>query len=166
MKIFTPDSFAEHLLTLVASESIAMHEGLKIIAEKIEKTAKSEIGHYNKSYGNFPAWALLTESTISDKEKLGYAPPDNPLFRTGDLQASISHTVKDFEAIIGSIDQVMFYHEFGTSKMAMRPVLGPAVYRNKKSIQAILGAAVVSGFYGIEKIHQNLGYDFKINGIE
>jgi phage gpG-like protein len=161
MTTFTPFEFSEYLLDLVVTESLALNSGLKVVAEKIEKTAKSEIGHYQKSYAKFPAWAHLSESTIAEKESLGYSPPDNPLLRTGEMRDSISNTVEGLEATIGSNDQKMVWHEFGTSKMAMRPVLGPAAFRNRNFIVKTIGYAVVSGFYGNKKIHPNLGYDFE-----
>lgn len=165
MKIFSPVGFSEHLINLIASEAIAMHEGLKVVAKAIEKTAKNEIGKYQSAVGQFPKWAELEESTIAEKERLGYAPPDNPLLRTGSLRDSISNQVRGFEAVIGSTSQVMVYHEFGTSRMAMRPVIGPAAFRNKKKIQKILGSAVVAGFYGEgNRINEKLGYDFETVG--
>lgn len=162
MKTFSPVDFSKHLLLLVAGEALAMHKGLEIIAKSIEKTAKSEIGRYQKSVGPFPKWADLMPDTVTEKEKLGYAPPDNPLLRTGELRDSIGHQVEGLEAVIGSTSQLMVYHEFGTSRMAMRPVLGPAAFRNKKLIQSVLGRAVVAGFYGNNlKIHESLGYEFE-----
>jgi hypothetical protein len=53
----------------------------------------------------------------------------------------------------------MFYHEFGTLKMPARPVLGPAVLRNKEYIRRVLGAATVGGLIGGIGIHKALGYD-------
>lgn len=161
---YSPAEFAEKLLGIVAGEVIAMKAALEVVATKIEKTAKSEFGTYQRASGKFPAWAPLTESTMEQKTKLGYAPPDNPLLREGDLRNSIKHEVKDFTAIIGSTSPIMHYHEFGTSKMAMRPVIGPAAFRNKKFIYKAIGAYVVSGFYGNGKsIHSSLGYNFSEN---
>jgi len=165
MKIFSPGQFSRHLLSIIPAELTAMREGLKIVAKGIQKTAKSEISHYQKSVGAFPAWAPLAESTVSQKESLGYSPPDNPLLRTGEYRDSIEYEVGALEAVIGSKLQKAAWFEFGTSKMPMRPVIGPAAFRNKKKIQKTLGIAVVSGFYqNGNRIHESLGYDFETQG--
>ncbi len=160
MKTFNPAQFSTHLLNLVAGEALALHEGLKIVAKTIKNKAKKSIGHYQSAVGNFPAWATLKDSTLAEKTRLGYSPPDNPLLRTGEMRDSISYEVKGLTAVIGSTDQKAVWHELGTSKMAMRPFLGPAAFRSKRKIQEILGAAVVSGFYGKTKLG---GYNFKID---
>jgi HK97 gp10 family phage protein len=159
---YSPKSFARHCLELIDKEIVSMMEGLVVVTKIIEKTAKDEIGHYQSAKGNFPAWAALTDSTVADKEKHGYAPPDNPLLRNGSLRKSIKSETNGLEGIVGSTSQIMVYHEFGTSKMAMRPVIGPAAFVNKKKIHEIIGLAVVSGFYGKGMpIHESLGYNFK-----
>jgi hypothetical protein len=38
----------------------------------------------------------------------------------------------------------MVFHEFGTSKMPPRPVLGPAAFRNKLAIQRLVGEAALA----------------------
>lgn len=144
-------------------------KALKAIAVRIEKTAKSEIGHYQKSYGKFPAWAQLADSTIADKTKNGYSPPDNPLLRTGEMQDSIKHEVNEsnLSAIIGSTDPKMLFHEFGTSKMTMRAVIGPAAFRNRKFIEKKALTATMSGIFENkempEDIHDSLGYNFDVD---
>ncbi len=162
MKEFTPNEFSLKLAELVFKEAIAMEKGLKIVANKIKRDAKNKIGHYQKGIGKFPEWAELADSTLQEKERLGYSPPDNPLLRTGDMRASIKSEVKGLEAVIGSTDPKSVYHEFGTSKMPMRPFIGPAAFKNKKFIMETIGTAVVAGFYGKgQQIHESLGYDFE-----
>lgn len=144
-------------------------KALKQIAVRIEKTAKSEIGHYQRAGGGFPAWAKLEESTIADKTRGGFSPPDNPLLRTGEMLNSIKHEVNEsnLSAIIGSTDEKMFFHEFGTSKMAMRPVIGPAAFRNRKFIEKKALTATVSGIFENreipEDIHDSLGYNYDVD---
>jgi len=162
--VFTALEMAEKLIKIAFAEEFALHEGLKAVAKKIEKTAKGEIGNYQKEKGQFPEWAELADSTIAEKERLGYALPDNPLLRTGALRDSITSEVKGLEAVVGSKSEIAAYHEFGTSKMPMRPFIGPAAFTNKAVIKKILGAAAVSGFYGGKKIHESLGYDFTTDG--
>ena len=159
--VFTALEMSEKLLKIAFEEEFALHEGLKVVSKIIEKKAKNIIGEYSKGAGPFPEWAPLAERTLMDKERKGYSPPDNPLLRTGDLRNSISSKVDGLEAVVGSTSEIAPYHEFGTSKMPMRPFIGTAAFRSKKKIREILGATAISGFYGKgQKIHESLGYDF------
>lgn len=157
-KIYTPIGFAEKLIKIAFAEEFALHEGLKVVASKVEKTAKKEIGTYQGAVGSFPAWAQLAESTEREKVRLGYN-TNEPLLRTGDLRDSIEHEVKGLEAVIGSKSQIMVYHEFGTVKMPARPVIGPAAYRNKEKIKKILGGAVLAGMFDKKVISDTSAYD-------
>ncbi len=149
--------FARHLATIDAAVQVAEHQGLKKVAQLIEDTAKAEIGHYQSAVGPFPAWAPLAESTEAQKAAKGY-PPGAPLLATGEMRDNISHQVDGDEAVIGSPDDRMVYHEFGTSKMPPRPVLGPAVFSNKAKIEKIIGQAVVTGLLGGEVMSDGGGY--------
>jgi phage gpG-like protein len=145
METFDLQGFATYL-THCAEKGMQNHPGLELCAQLVEQTAKEEIGQYQAEIGPFPAWAELAESTLEQKERLGYSPPDNPLWREGELEKSISHEVENDEATIGSDSEIMIYHEFGTSKMPMRPVLGPALVRNLEIIEAVLVKFTTGGF--------------------
>ncbi|MBI6183464.1 hypothetical protein JEQ07_24095 [Serratia proteamaculans] len=149
---------ALHFAALEVAVHKKLHEGIEVVAQRIEDTAREEVGHYQDAIGPFPAWDPLAPATEDEKARLGY-PLDAPLLRTGDMQGSFSHEVKGLEAVIGSTDDKLVYHEFGTAKMPPRPVLGPAVERNEKFIKRILGKAAVSGFVDGVHIHSSLGYD-------
>ena len=153
-------SFALHLVKLEATEVLALHHGLKQVAEHIEKTAKDEIGYYQPAVGPFPAWQELAESTKADRMNKGYD-PDEPLLRDGTLRDSIVHEVGGLEAVIGSKLDIALYQELGTEKIPPRPFLGTAAFISKKKIEKILGAAAVSGLLGHKIIHPSLGYDFE-----
>jgi phage gpG-like protein len=146
----------------MASQEVALlaslQAGLETCAVKVEQTAKAEIGHYQAGIGPFPAWADLADSTEEHKAKMGY-PSDAPLEATGEMRDSITHTNHALEAVIGSTDPKLVYHEFGTLKMPARPVMGPAVLRNKEYIRRVLGLATVTGLIGGSAIHASLGYD-------
>jgi HK97 gp10 family phage protein len=154
-------SLALHFLALEVAELKSLHDGLEKCAVRIEKTAKEEIGHYQSGIGPFAAWTDLAESTESEKARKGY-PADAPLLATGEMRDSISHEMRGLEAIIGSKDPKMVYHEFGTPKMPARPVVGPALYANKEFIKKTIGHAAVSGLIGGQPIHASLGYDGEI----
>lgn len=147
--------FAVHLAEREVATAIALRSGLEQVAVLIENTAKAEIGTYQDGIGGFPAWAPLAESTEAEKARLGY-PSDAPLLRTGDMRDGISHQVEGLEALIGSPDQTMVWHELGTSKMPPRPVMGPAALRNKAKIEQILGMAIVGGIVG-----PSFAYEFR-----
>ncbi|HWT68083.1 MAG TPA: hypothetical protein VN214_03105 [Pseudomonas sp.] len=154
-------SLALHLASQETALLASLHAGLEKCAVRVEQTAKAEIGHYQSGIGPFPAWADLADSTEEHKAKMGY-PADAPLEATGAMRDSISHTTHVLETVIGSTDQKLFYHEFGTPKMPARPVMGPAVLRNKEYIRRVLGAATVAGLIGGSAIHASLGYDSSV----
>lgn len=154
-------AFAAHLLEIHLAEAVAVHHGLELVGKHVEKTAKDEIGFYQQEVGPFPAWEELADSTEAEKSRLGFE-TGAPLLRTGDLRESIGHEVDKLSAVIGSTSDVMVYQEIGTPTIPPRPVLGPSVLHNKEKIEEILGAAVVSGLIGSERIHAALGYDFSV----
>jgi phage gpG-like protein len=153
-------SFALHLIETEMVIAEALEHGLDRVLVKIETTAKSEIGVYQDAVGPFPGWPQLADSTEDAKAKAGY-PAGAPLYATGDMQQSIEHQREGLEGLVGSNDEKIAFHEFGTVKMPARPVLGPAAFRNKDAIQKLVGAAVIAGLIGEDQIHQALGYDFQ-----
>lgn len=152
-------AFALHLVELEVGIAESLHLGLERVAKHIEKTAKAEFGVYQNEQGSFPAWPELADSTKDDRARLGYTEND-PLLRSGELRDTIGHEVHGLEAVIGSTDEKMVFHEFGTSKMPARPVLGPAAFTSKSAIEKLVGAALVAGLIGKDQIHPALGYDF------
>ncbi|MBI1214127.1 MAG: hypothetical protein GC190_21910 [Alphaproteobacteria bacterium] len=157
------NSFAELALHLAEAHVHMAHQltrGLDRAAAVIQRRAKGEIGNYQPAVGPFQEWAPLAESTLEQKEAGGYSPPDNPLLRTGGMRASIEREVHGTEAIVGTKDPTLVFHEFGTAKMPARPVLGPAAVRSKDDVQKIIGAAMLSGLIGGAPVHPSLGYDF------
>jgi len=152
-------AFAAHLLTLQASEALALHHGLKKVAFLVEGKAKAEIGTYQDAEGPFEEWAELAESTKSDRFNKGFTEND-PGLRTGAMNNSIDNVVNGLEAVVGSDDQNLVYFELGTDKQPPRSVLGMAALRNEEKIKDILGHAAVTGIVGGSLIDKKLGYDF------
>lgn len=151
-------AFAEHMIVREISTLAALHHGLESVAKVIESTAKSEIGVYQPETGPFQEWAPLADSTEAEKARLGY-PADAPLLRDGTLRDSIKHEVSGLEAVIGSESDIAAYQEFGTKTIPPRPFIGPAAFRNKENIEAMIGGAVVTGLVGGDLIHHSLGYN-------
>jgi HK97 gp10 family phage protein len=140
--------FAEHLVMMSAGGfALAMHSSMSAIGALVEARAKEEIGEYQPAVGPFQAWPELAQATKDDRVRQGYSEND-PLLRTGELRDSVSHESAGLEVAIGSTSDVMVYHEFGTSKMPARPVLGTAAFSSKDKIMEILGAAAVIGLSG------------------
>jgi len=141
-------AFANHLRGLSNEMPAVTAFVAECIGEHVEKRAKDSIGHYQSAGGGFPAWSPLRPSTEARKAALGY-PADAPLLATGEMRDSISHTVVrrmlGASVVVGSSDQKMVYHEFGTSKMPPRPVLGPAMFHAKEDIERI-GAVTLFEF--------------------
>lgn len=152
--------FGGHLLAEEVAVRTALEGALDRVLAKIEKTAKDEFGTYQGAVGPHPGWPELAESTQERRVAAGYTPND-PLLASGELKESTERERHGLEGVVGTKDPEMLYLEFGTSKMPARPVFGPAAFRNKETIQRLVGAAVVAGLIGGDVVHQALGYDFK-----
>jgi hypothetical protein len=139
--------FAAHLSKLPAVMLAEQHHAMEKAANLVEKEAKDEIGEYQQAAGPFAAWDPLAPSTLADKGAKGYAPPDNPLLRAGDLRDSIEHTVsallaQSSEADVGSNSDVAVWQELGTTKMPARSFLGGALVRKEAEVVTLLGQSV------------------------
>ena len=99
-------------------------------ANRLAGYARSFIGEYQIGGGGLPDWAPLAPRTREEKAWKGYAPPDRPLLRTGELKLSIRFTIADRSAVIGSDDPVAAFQELGTRSIPPRPFLGLAIYRH------------------------------------
>jgi phage gpG-like protein len=149
MKEYSCDEFAKHLQAVSRDIRKSIRIGLEESARHVKKVAKKKFGHYQSDVGQWHMWWELAESTKADKERYGYVFNDeyNPLIRTGELKRSITYEIQGTTAYIGSTDEIMKYHEFGTSKMPPRAVLGPALFESKDFVLNKLATAVVMGIY-------------------
>lgn len=140
--------FAQHLVMLSAGGfALALHEGMNAVGALVEERAREEFGVYQPAVGPFQAWPELAQATKDDRMRQGYSEND-PLLRSGKLRGTISHESAGLEVAVGSTSDLMVYHEFGTSKMPARPVLGTAAFSSKDKIMEILGKAAVIGLAG------------------
>lgn len=162
---------AAHIAAIQVHLVEELAHGLEKSVELIEKTARSEFGQYQPAVGAFPAWVELADYTKDERLKLGFSEND-PLLRTGDLANSLEHAV-DFSRLeggVGSTDERMVYHEFGTVNMPPRPVLGPALFRNRRAIEILVGGALTAGLMGASRhgpageVHPSLGYNLETSG--
>lgn len=136
-------AFANHLQKLAVTSHEMTHELVKAGGEEIRDTAKGMIGFYQTDIAPYPDWAPLSEKYEAAKVAAGFE-PDAPLLRTGEMQKSIAADSERNEAVVGSNDELMKYHEFGTDKMPPRPVLGPAAHH---STPRILSRMATTTFY-------------------
>lgn len=141
---------AVHLGEVLATERHAEHHGLEKAAVMIEQEAKRAIGEYQDGEPPFAAWAQLADSTVAEKEKLGFAPPDNPLLRTGALRDSIGHVVQNLEAQVGSNSEIAEYQELGTIHIPPRSFLGLSAARKADAAAEAVGKEIVVNLVGEE----------------
>lgn len=156
--------FAEHLVKLELGLKAIEHKALGHVLEILEKDMQTQIGEYQDQVGPYPEWAPLADSTEAEKARLGY-PANAPLLREGDLQESFTHEQDGDEGIVGSTDPIMEFHEFGTIKMPPRPVVGPALERNRERVEQLLARAVVDAILGgqIDRVSGYFGEDIKLS---
>jgi hypothetical protein len=112
------------LLVRGAAETLParLEEVVAQVAVIAVESAKDKIG-VQQGY-----WDELRPSTKADKKRLGFSGPYfSPLLRKGELLASIEGAQEGLTATLLSTDEVMFWHEYGTAKMAPRPVIGPSM---------------------------------------
>ncbi len=113
----------------------AMERSCKIVQAR----AKGLIGHEQ------PEWPPLDESTIAEKQRLGYPVPA-PLLRTGEMRDSIQweapeHDGDDTVGWVGSNNEKAVYHELGTSRIPPRPFLLLAALRSEAQFRELMGDA-------------------------
>lgn len=147
MKEFSLLGFAAHLAASVVEMDHETNKAVKHAAELLEKEAKAVIGEYQAQAGPFAAWADLAESTKEDRTSKGY-PADEPLLRDGALRASIEHTAKGHEAVVGSNSDIAVYQEMGTSRIPARSFLGGTAFRKSHEIAHIMGHGAVKALVG------------------
>ncbi len=114
----------------------------------LSELSKSYIGEYQ------PGWPKLADSTLygwgpfPGKIELGYAPPDNPLLREGDMRESIhgeAHAAAlGAEGLVGSRDLVALWQECGTPRIPPRPFLGLAMSHSQAPATVIFGEFAIS----------------------
>jgi phage gpG-like protein len=157
---------ALELALRVPEIALELGHGLDKVLERIEMTAKAEFGQYQSAQGPFPAWPELAEATKDDRVHQGYA-ENEPLLRSGDTRDSVERERDGLEGVVGSKDENLVFHEFGTATIPARPVLGPAAFVNKGAIQRLVGAALVAGLIGKTdllpggEVHEGLGYNMR-----
>lgn len=92
-----------------------------------------------------PKWEPLAPSTQRDRERRGYEPDHPILWRTGTLAASLSErdgpgnifeTTKT-SVRVGTSVPYASYHEYGTTRMPPRPLVGLTRSRSEAIVRAV-----------------------------
>lgn len=158
----SPIHFAEHLLRLQVGMRVIVDKAFDTALAILEKDMRDQIGEYQDAVGPYNAWAPLAESTEADKAAQGF-PLNAPLLRTGELRESFAHEREGDEGIVGATDPVMEYQEFGTATIPPRPVVGPALERNRDVVERLLGRALVDAILGgqIDRASNYFGPEIK-----
>ena len=107
---------------IIQDASASIHERLGAVVQTVIEVAADRtrlaIGHQQEGF------APLAASTIAEKAKLGFGPPDySPLYRTGGYRASIETAREDLTGFSGSSWEGAAWQEFGTAKIPARPVI-------------------------------------------
>ena len=119
---------------------------LRRVAEQVQRDAKAKFGEYQEGGLGYLDWAPLAASTVAEKERLGFAPPDKPLLRTGRLRDSIDIRVDESagEAQVGSNEDVMVWQELGTDRLPPRSVLGLTGAQTANRIEETVGPEIAA----------------------
>ncbi len=130
---------------IMGEAAIAFEEGFPEVMDEaarvVQDEAKAMIGHYQRGIEPFDDWKPLAESTVEEKSRLGFSPPDNPLERTGLLRESIERAAGPMEAVVGSNDEVAVFQELGTKFMPPRSFLGAAAVKKQSEVVEIIWGA-------------------------
>ncbi len=120
--------------------TLEVHKALEHVADD----ARAMIGTER------PEWAALAESTVTEKERLGYVgqvSSTDPLLRTGELRGSIEADAERrgnvIEGVVGSTSKIAVFLESGTSKMPARPFLAGAMIQSQPLMEETLGMFAV-----------------------
>jgi HK97 gp10 family phage protein len=85
----------------------------------------------------------ITQGSVSGKEHVTSAPGEPPNADTGVLDRNIETVqVGPFKVEVSSNAPYSVALEFGTSKMAARPFMGPAAQATRKQVQQTIAGAV------------------------
>lgn len=96
-------------------------------------------------YGAWSEWDALADSTVLERERLGYGGEGPIEVRTGALRAAVTEqgaAGNVFEVLpdmlrVGFDDQIGTWQHYGTRKMPARPLIGLSQYRKSEIVNRI-----------------------------
>ncbi len=139
------DAFLRHLATLRGVVEAAEHAGLQDAGAGLVAGAQAMIGEELRE------WPALAESTVAEKSRAGYTgriSATDPLYRTGELRASISYSVQGQAVILGTTDPIAPYQENGTSRIPPRPFISATMFRDGHAAADLVAKHMVVAFGG------------------
>lgn len=114
--------------------------------QNIPRTAIKAVGQALFAAGEIiksDAQVSITTGAVSGKNHVPSRPGEPPNEDTGDLRRGIIVTQPAPLIVqISSNAPYSAYLEFGTSKMAARPFMGPASRKNRNTVRALVAGAV------------------------
>ncbi|MGI4941773.1 MAG: hypothetical protein ACRYHQ_14630 [Janthinobacterium lividum] len=135
-----PEAFAAFLVQQASLYPRARKAAFEEACKVVETAAKKLIGT------EYEGWEDLKDSTVAEKERLGYVDvvsATDPLLRTGDLAASISHRSDEQSGQVGSDSDIAVYQEFGTEKgIPPRPFISTAGIQTHEKVADIMAKHV------------------------
>jgi hypothetical protein len=152
----SPEEMIDAIGAKLAAATHELGPAYAEVAKLIADDARKRIGEYHSAVGPFPGWASLAESTMDERERLGYS-RDEPLHRRGDLRDAIMELPSEESAIVAvpskmvatengrrqvDIAIIAEAQEHGTATIPPRPFLGPALWQNRREATAIVNEAI------------------------
>lgn len=146
------EQFARHLEQSLLTVEPRLEVGLAAVGEHTKVMAAEYIGN------ELPEWKPLADSTIAEKERLGYTghvSATDPLLRTGANEKSIDVSVEGLTQAVGSPSKIFLYQEMGTHTIPPRPSISLAALNSLPYAKEVFGGIAVSllvpGFKAIAK---------------
>lgn len=143
------DDFSNVLDRAASAITGNLENAIKLCGEKIKSDIQYSMTHTERD---------MSKSYYTSNKKVAHHPslPGNPPAPdTGNLRASINYeihaTSNEVYGVVGSTQQdpdYAVYTEYGTSKMAPRPWLRPAMYKNNAFVKKSIAKAVASALKG------------------
>lgn len=125
------------IINAIDDFSEPLNECVDIIMSEIQNNFDQQGYWYSDDFDS--GWAPLAESTVIDRENLGYDGERPILERSGELRESfdIFDIGKDF-IVVGNNAFYAIYHQTGTEKMPQRMIIG-TTDNSRRAIGLIFG---------------------------
>ena len=151
-KDLTFDQFSDYLSKVAPNINGELEKTIALCCDKVRSDIQYSMGHTQRD---------MTKSYYTNNNTKAHHPslPGNPPARdTGRLNDSISWEIhnegKEVYGVVGSTQKdpdYAVYTEYGTTRMAPRPWLRPAMEKNNEWIRKSIANAVARTFQGVGK---------------
>lgn len=134
-----------------------MEEDVREQAARLASSFRARGEKVNTNLGKAIKSACLIverEAKVSMSPNGPSSPGEPPAVDTGRLRASITHRLEGggrdtrTKGYVGTNVEYAPYLEFGTSRMAARPFLTPALEKHREEIKRLIGDSVSTGVHG------------------